>query len=243
MTGTDGPAAADPGEPDDRALLRAHVGGDAEAFGVLFGRHRERLWAVALRTTADPEEAADALQDAMVSAFRRAGSFRGDSAVTTWLHRIVVNACLDRMRRRRVRLADPLPDGDPPGPGRATSASRVTSIVPEGGVPASAEVADPADLAVDHERRAAVLAALQTLPLEQRAALVLVDMEGYSVEEAAAILECAPGTVKSRCSRGRARLLPLLVAHRGNRDDAPRVRAGDGDTAGGETDGEGGAAR
>jgi RNA polymerase sigma-70 factor, ECF subfamily len=245
MTGTDGPAAADPGEPDDRALLRAHVGGDAEAFGVLFGRHRERLWAVALRTTADPEEAADALQDAMVSAFRRAGSFRGDSAVTTWLHRIVVNACLDRMRRRRVRLADPLPDADLSGAGRA-STSRVTSIAPGGGVPASTEVTDPADLAVDHERRAAVLAALQTLPHEQRAALVLVDMEGYSVEEAAAILECAPGTVKSRCSRGRARLLPLLVAHRGaggNRDDAPRVPAGDGDTAGGGTDGEGGAAR
>ncbi len=247
MTGTDGPVAADPEEPDDRALLRAHVRGDADAFGVLFGRHRERLWAVALRTTGDPEEAADALQDAMVSAFRRAGSFRGDSAVTTWLHRIVVNACLDRMRRRRVRLADPLPDGDLPGPGGTSSpAARSTSIGPGSGVPASAEVADPADLAVDHERRAAVLAALQTLPHEQRAALVLVDMEGYSVEEAAAILECAPGTVKSRCSRGRARLLPLLVAHRGaggNRDDAPRVPAGDGDTAGGGTDGEGGAAR
>jgi RNA polymerase sigma-70 factor, ECF subfamily len=244
MTGTDGPGAADPPEPDDRALLRAHLGGDAEAFGVLFGRHRERLWAVAMRTTGDPEEAADALQDAMVSAFRRAGSFRGDSAVTTWLHRIVVNACLDRMRRRRVRLADPLPEDDLPGRGRPST--DVPSLAAVSGVPASATVADPADLAVDHERRAAVLAALQTLPVQQRAALVLVDMEGYSVEEAAAILECAPGTVKSRCSRGRARLLPLLVAHSdegGNRDDAARVRAGDEDPAGGETDAQGGATR
>jgi RNA polymerase sigma-70 factor (ECF subfamily) len=68
---------------DDRSLLAAHVDGDPEAFGVLFGRHRDRLWAVALRTLGDREEAADALQDAMVSAFRRAGSYRGDAAVTT----------------------------------------------------------------------------------------------------------------------------------------------------------------
>ena len=183
---------------DDRALLDAHVAGDPDAFGLLFHRHRDRLWAVALRTTGDPEEAADALQDALVAAFRRAESFRGDAAVTTWLHRIVVNACLDRLRRRKVRLADPLPDDLDD---RADRGSTMT-----------ADVVDPADVAVDHERRDAVLAALDTLPAEQRAALVLVDMEGYSVEETAAMLECAPGTVKSRCSRGRARLLPLLAA-------------------------------
>jgi RNA polymerase sigma-70 factor (ECF subfamily) len=182
--------------PDDRALLAAHVAGDAEAFGTLFGRHRDRLWAVALRTTGDPEEAADALQDAMISAFRRAEAYRGDAAVTTWLHRIVVNACLDRLRRRKVRLADALPDDLDE---RTDRGSTLT-----------ADPVDPADVAVAHERRAAVLAALDTLPADQRAALVLVDMEGYSVEETAAILECAPGTVKSRCSRGRARLLPLL---------------------------------
>jgi len=190
-------------EPDDRALLRAHVEGDVHAFGTLFARHRERLWAVALRTTGDPEDAADALQDAMVAAFRRADSYRGDAAVTTWLHRIVVNACLDRLRRRRVRRAEPLRD-DLDGP----------AGVPDPASAHRAEVADPADLAVDAERRAAVLAALDTLPLDQRAALVLVDMEGYSVEETAGILHCAPGTVKSRCSRGRARLLPLLLEHR-----------------------------
>src|SRR6266436_6638764 len=91
--------------PSDQELLRRHVAGDTEAFGELFRRHRDRLWAVALRTVCDPEEAADALQDAMISAFRRASSFRGDSAVTTWLHRIVVNACLDRMRRKAARPA------------------------------------------------------------------------------------------------------------------------------------------
>jgi RNA polymerase sigma-70 factor (ECF subfamily) len=92
--------AARPDEQDthDRALLAAHVEGDPQAFGELVRRNRQRMWAVALRTLGDPEEAADAVQDACISAFRSAGSFRGDARVTTWLHRIVVNACLDRAR-------------------------------------------------------------------------------------------------------------------------------------------------
>lgn len=194
-------------ERDDRELLAAHVAGDPDAFGVLFGRHRDRLWAVALRTTGEPEEAADALQDALVSAFRRAGSFRGDSAVTTWLHRIVVNAALDRLRRRRARAAEPLPE-DLEGHGT------------RGLGPDRRDTEDPADAAVRSDRRHEVMAALATLPPDQRAALVLVDMEGRPVEEAAAILGVPAGTVKSRCSRGRARLLPLLG---GNQDADPGV--------------------
>jgi RNA polymerase sigma-70 factor, ECF subfamily len=198
-------AGADRDERDDRTLLAAHVDGEPEAFGILFRRHRDRLWALALRTTGDREEAADALQDAMVSAFRRAGSYRGDAAVTTWLHRIVVNACLDRLRRQKVRAADPLPDDLEEYAGRgalgtSTSGGRLTP-----------DAADPAELVLDEERRAAVLDALVSLTPEQRAALVLVDMQGFSTEEAAAILGCAPGTVKSRCSRGRSRLAPLLA--------------------------------
>jgi RNA polymerase sigma-70 factor (ECF subfamily) len=77
------------------------------------------------------------------------------------------------------------------------------------------------------DQRDAVLAALRTLPREQRAALVLVDMEGYSVDEAAQVLDCAPGTVKSRCSRGRARLLPLLAQWRDQRPGARREPATD----------------
>src|SRR4029077_4799799 len=79
-------------EPADADLLRMHVEGDPEAFGQLSRRPGDRLWAVAIRTLGDPEEAADALQDAMISAFRRAVCSRGDSALATWLHRIVVNA-------------------------------------------------------------------------------------------------------------------------------------------------------
>lgn len=212
-------------ERDDRTLLAAHLDGDHEAFGVLFTRHRDRLWAVALRTTGEPEEAADALQDALMAAFRRAESYRGDAAVTTWLHRIVVNACLDRLRRRKVRLADPLPEDlevsrghGGRGPVTTSAAAQTTGGQMTGGQ--AGEATDPLDVVVDHEQRAAVLAALGTLPPEQRAALVLVDMEGYSVEETAAILECAPGTVKSRCSRGRTRLAPLLRGLAG-RNPAP----------------------
>jgi RNA polymerase sigma-70 factor (ECF subfamily) len=230
VTGVSWDRSADEGpEPDDRSLLAAHVSGDPDAFGVLFARHRDRLWAVALRTTGDPEEAADALQDGMVSAFRRADSYRGDAAVTTWLHRVVVNACLDRLRRRKVRLADPLPeDVDEYAGGGGPSVGTGRS--------GPAQPADPADLVLAEEQRAAVLAALDSLPPDQKAALVLVDMQGYPVEEAAQILECPTGTVKSRCSRGRARLAPLLAELRvtpaggnpGPHPDVPISKAADG---------------
>ena len=169
--------------------------GDTDAFGVLFTRHKDRLWAVAVRTLGDPEEAADALQDAMISAFRQAGGFRGDSAVTTWLHRIVVNACLDRLRRRAARpavsgLDEQAIDAVSPGP-RGTDAEA------------------SADTAMD------VMAALRTLPPDQQTALVLVDMLGYPVADAAEVLGISVGTVKSRCARGRARLLPRLAHLRG----------------------------
>jgi RNA polymerase sigma-70 factor (ECF subfamily) len=197
-------------ETDDRTLLRAHVDGDPDAFGEIVRRHQDRLWAVALRTTGNPEDAADALQDALVAAFRRAASFRGDAQVTTWLHRIVVNSCLDLLRRRTAKATRPLPVED----------DRMPELTDRSG---------PADLAQVTERRADVIAALAQLGEEQRAALVLVDMEGYSVEEAAAILDCPAGTVKSRCSRGRARLVPLLSQYAGNptgaADVQPRSRA------------------
>lgn len=185
-----------PDERPDADLLAAHVHGDSEAFGVLFARHRDRLWAVALRTMGNPDDAADGLQDGLVAAYRRAGTFRGEAAVTTWLHRVVVNACLDRIRAAKVRRAEPLPDD--------------LDDHREVGPSAASLPTDPADAAVATDRRRQVLAALATLPPEQRAALVLVDMEGYPVSEVAEMLDCAVGTVKSRCSRGRARLAELL---------------------------------
>jgi RNA polymerase sigma-70 factor, ECF subfamily len=181
----------DPEGLTDDQLLRAHVDGDRGAFAVLVIRHRDRLWAIALRIMRNPEDAADALQDAYISAFRRAASFRGHAQVTTWLHRVVVNACLDRLRRIRSRAAEPLPED----PDRAAELGIVAAV-------------DPLEA---EEQRSEVIRALAQLNADQRAALVLVDMEGYSVEETARILGCAPGTVKSRCARGRAKLVPLLA--------------------------------
>ncbi|SEP84570.1 RNA polymerase sigma-70 factor, ECF subfamily [Microlunatus flavus] len=198
------PSSPEPGSPgpSDAELLRAHVEGDPQAFSTLVRRHQDRLWAVALRVMGGPDDAADALQDAYVAAFRRAGTFRGDAQVTTWLHRVVVNACLDRLRRAKVRAADPLPED--------LDRAELLGREPE---------RDPLE---EQERQDAVADALQTLNPDQRAALVLVDMQGYSVDEAARILGCAPGTVKSRCARGRARLVPLLTHLR----DPPDERQG-----------------
>lgn len=210
----------------DVDLLEEHAKGNADAFGELVHRHRDRLWAVALRTLGDREEAADAVQDALVSALRAnaarapaegasprasesasSGAFRAEAAVTTWLHRIVVNACIDRMRRRAVRPADPLPPLD---------------------------VADPRPDAMSAlETSLDVTAALAQLAPDQRAALVLVDMYGWSVDAAAEVLGCATGTVKSRCARGRARLLPLLTdraAAAGNQEATSGVPPGSAET-------------
>jgi RNA polymerase sigma-70 factor (ECF subfamily) len=160
----------------DKELLRRHAEGDPDAFAELVRRHRDRMWAVALRTLGNPEEAADALQEAFLSAYRAAGRFRGDAAVTTWLHRIVVNACLDQLRRRAIR-----------------------PVAPKNSDPTSA-----------HELQHDVSQALQRIPFEQRAALVLVDIMGYTVDDAAKVLDIPPGWVKSRCARGRTRLASLL---------------------------------
>ena len=166
----------------DAELLAAHVAGDPMAFTALVHRHRDRLWAVALRTTGKPEEAADALQDALLKAHRSAASFRGDAQVTTWLHRIVVNACLDRIRRNKAYPTTVL-DVD-----HYFVADRTAHV----------------------ETAIVVQRALMRLPVGQRAAVVAVDMQGYSIADTARLLGVPEGTVKSRCARARARLAAVL---------------------------------
>ncbi|BBZ46601.1 RNA polymerase sigma factor SigM [Mycobacterium parmense] len=165
----------------DAELLAAHVAGDRHAFGELFHRHRRQLHRLARLTTRSAEDAEDALQEAMLSAHRGAGSFRHDAAVGSWLHRIVVNACLDRLRRAKSHPTAPLED-----------------IYPV------------ADRTAQVETALVVQRALMRLPVEQRAAVVAVDMQGYSVADTARLLGVPEGTVKSRCSRARARLAELL---------------------------------
>ena len=176
-------------ELSDRELMSAHVAGDSQAFSELVSRHKDRLWSVSLRTTGDPEEAADALQDALISAFRRADQYRGEAAVTTWLHRIVVNAGLDRLRRKAVRPTTTLPDHHENN---------------------SLEIVEPRDAIEERENWIEISAALAALPQDQKEAIILVDVQGYSVEAAAAELNCPAGTIKSRCSRGRTKLAESL---------------------------------
>jgi RNA polymerase sigma-70 factor, ECF subfamily len=165
----------------DAELLAAHVAGDRYAFEELFHRHRRQLHRLARLTSRNREDADDALQDAMLSAHRGAGSFRHDAAVSSWLYRIVVNACLDRLRRNKTHPTTTLDDVYP-------VADRTAQV----------------DTAIVVQR------ALMRLPVEQRAAVVAVDMQGYSIADTARMLGVAQGTVKSRCARARARLAAVL---------------------------------
>jgi RNA polymerase sigma-70 factor (ECF subfamily) len=148
--------------------------------------------------TRNPADADDLGQDTLERAVARGDTFRGDSSPTTWLHRVVVNACLARLRRIKSKPTVPLPDHD------------------------SAHPVEPSDPIGRRELAMEIGRALASIPADQRAALVLVDVEGFSVDEAAAILDCPPGTVKSRCARGRAKLVPLLQ-HLRNPDAAAPV--------------------
>ncbi|WP_083885486.1 RNA polymerase sigma factor SigM [Nocardia thailandica] len=180
----------------DGQLLAAHVAGDPHAFAELLRRHQDHLWQTALRTSYSREDAADALQDALLSAHRTASTFRAEAEVRSWLHAIVVNACLDRIRRNKTR--------------------RAYTFTPD-------EMPEPTERRDDYARvelSMVVDRALFTLPDEQRAALVLVELEGRSVAEAAELLGVAEGTIKSRCARARARLQERLEFFRdpGNRN-------------------------
>lgn len=173
----------------DQELLAAHAAGDRHAFEYVVRRHERRMWAVALRTMRDPDDAADAVQDALVNAYRAVSTFRGDAEVSTWLHRIVVNACLDRLRR-----------------------ARPTAELPDDDAMADTQLAVAPDEVSRLEDRLRLRAALDALPQAQRLAVLLVDVEGFSITETADLLGVAGGTVKSRCSRGRAALAAWLRA-------------------------------
>jgi RNA polymerase sigma-70 factor (ECF subfamily) len=172
----------------DGELLCAHVAGDRYAFEELFRRHSAQLYRVARRCSSTAEDARDAVQDAMLSAHRAAGSFRHDAPVSGWLCRIVLNACRDRLRRNAIRPTVALiPDACPP----------------------------VADHTGQLDTALLVRQALLRLPAAQREAVLTVDVHGYSVADAAALLDIAEGTVKSRCARARARLAVLLAARDG----------------------------
>jgi RNA polymerase sigma-70 factor, ECF subfamily len=182
----------------DEELLAAHLQGDRTAFAALMARHERRIYGLCFRVLGNREDAEDATQETFIGALRRAASFRGEAAFSTWLYRIAVNAATDQARRRgRARLS-PL---DPEEVGLAAD---------PGG--------DPGELVAT---AVTVQAALATVPEEFRVAVVLCDLYRVPYAEAAQILEVPVGTVKSRVFRGRAALAERLGNGTGSRSASP----------------------
>ncbi|MEO8293024.1 MAG: sigma-70 family RNA polymerase sigma factor [Actinomycetota bacterium] len=171
-------------DPDD-LLVRRAADGDQAAFTELVHRHERRVFAVTMRMLGREEDALDATQDAFLTVFRKIGQFRGESAFSTWLHRIAVNACYDILRKKARQPALHL----------ATEDDRPRQEGPP--------VADHAG-AVAGELD--VARALLEVPEDFRAVLVLADVHDLVYEEIAAILQIPTGTVKSRLHRGRLAL-------------------------------------
>jgi RNA polymerase sigma-70 factor (ECF subfamily) len=177
-------------EPDD-ALVARYQRGDRAAFATLVERHQTRVYNLALRVTGNPEDAADATQDAFIQALRKLSSFRGDSAFTTWMHRVTVNACYDILRKRRRQPMLHVVSDDPDGPTHEPG-------------PPQADHADEVTGSLDAQE------ALRHVPDEYRAVLVLADVHDLPFQEIAKILEIPIGTVKSRAHRGRLALAKAM---------------------------------
>lgn len=182
-------------DPDAHLVQRARQG-DTDALSDLYRRHERRAYNLALRTIGNPWDAADVTQEAFIKAFRNLESFKGDALFSTWLHRIVVNAAYDLLRRRR---AEPM-DGEimedlagPSGPAVTLASGR------EGIDPAVDGLSDP------------LRNALLSLNEGFRFAVVLCDLLGFPYNEAAEILGVQEGTIKSRIFRAREALAAALL--------------------------------
>jgi len=189
-----------PSSPEEQRWIEAARSGDLEAFNELIRRYQDRLYSVAYRIMGDHDSAADAVQEALIAAFRGIRNFRGGSFLA-WLLRIVTNACYDELRRRRRR------------PQASLEALFVVDQGPEA-EQMLPPVEGPEFYAERRELADLIHRAIQSLPADQRAVLVLADVEGYSYEEIAEILRVPLGTVKSRLSRARMRVRDFLLAHR-----------------------------
>jgi RNA polymerase sigma-70 factor (ECF subfamily) len=194
------PHADGPAERRTDAELAAAGGqGDSAAFGELVLRHQDRAFNLAFRLTGSHEDAADAVQEAFLKAYRAMPSFRQQSSFYTWLFRILVNEV--RSRRRSASARHPAfslvaPDGRDP------------ADVPAG---LRSNEPDPSEQASLAERRQIVGEALQSLDFDHRAIIALRDIEGRDYAEIAGLLGCPQGTVKSRIHRARMALKDALA--------------------------------
>jgi RNA polymerase sigma-70 factor (ECF subfamily) len=181
----------------EKTLIRAAQRGDLEAFNLLILRYQNLLFGIALRLLNDEDAAADAVQEALISAFRRFDTFRGDS-LRSWLARVVVNACYDEIRKKRRQHSVPLEQFNAEGDEIETS---YWLVDPQ---------ADPEVQYESSELENAIQKSLNKLPAIYRLVLVLVDVEGLSYEEAASAAGVPVGTVKSRLARARLQMQKSL---------------------------------
>ena len=173
----------------DETLVAAAVDGDGKALDLLLRRHHDRVHALCRRLAGNDADAADATQEALITIVRRLDRFDGKARFTTWMYRVATNACLDELRRRKRR---PTPTDD-----------EFLAETPSRGPSVDGHVADRLD----------VDAALAQLSPEFRAPVVLRDLCGLDYAEIAEVLELAPGTVRSRISRGRGALAHVLAGN------------------------------
>lgn len=191
---------------DEEWLIARSKRGDLEAFNKLVERYQQLMYASVLRMLGNTETAADITQDAFLSAFRHIDSFKGGSSFRAWLLRIGSNLACDHWRYKQRHPAtslDVLTNSEEPH-AQETLNSLVTSAISD----------NPEEQLLTHELQSLIQRGLQDLPLEQRVAVVLCDIEGFSYEEVATATETSLGTVRSRISRGRGRLRQYLVQHR-----------------------------
>jgi len=182
----------------DEMLVRATQGGDRAAFQRLVERHQRKVYSLACGLLRDTDEARDVSQDAFLRAYCGLGNFDGRARFSTWLHRIVMNLCLDRLRRRRPTVGYDESAEIEGGAGMDLRASRLGF--------------DPGAALLDKELRGGLVAALERLSPNHRAVLLLREVDGLSYKEIAEVVGCAEGTVMSRLFHARKRMQAELAA-------------------------------
>ena len=184
---------------DEKALIDAARQGDVGSFNQLVLSYQSMVYNFAYRILGDRHAAADATQDAFISAFKAMGKFRGGS-FKAWLLRIVTNACYDQLRRKQRQ------------PSTSLDALLVLEPAPTQSLTDSRE--SPEEYTVRQELSKAIQIGIGSLPPEQRITLVLADVQGFSYQEIAGVTGVALGTVKSRLSRARNKLRDFLLGQR-----------------------------
>jgi RNA polymerase sigma-70 factor, ECF subfamily len=193
----------------DLCLVQRAQQGDSDAFATLFHSHKARIYSVCLRMTNNMAEAEDLVQDAFLQAFRKLTSFRGDSALSTWLYRIAINTVLMHFRKKKLRQVSL----DEPYRQDATTTRRENP---------SREYGSRDDRLAGSVDRIALARAISELPVGYRTIYLLHEVEGYEHQEIAGRLNCSVGNSKSQLHKAKLRIRELLLrAQRATVTDRP----------------------